>query len=91
MQVFPSPEYMLRLMGSMCAEQDENWSSRRYIAFESMLKLAEPAAPEPAESEPLVGRGSWSLRPRWSSRARAGVRDAMTKASSNGGVPRRTG
>lgn len=57
MQVFPSPEYMLRLMGSMCAEQDEDWSSRRYIAFELMLKLVEPATPEPAESEASSGKG----------------------------------
>lgn len=40
MQVFPGLEYMLRLMGAVCVEQDEDWSSRRYIPLESMLKLA---------------------------------------------------
>ena len=39
-QVFPSPESMLRLVGAVCAEQDEDWSSRRYISPESMLRLA---------------------------------------------------
>lgn len=53
-QVFPSAESMLRLVG---AEQDEDWSSRRYISPESMGKLLEPAAPEPAESEASRRRG----------------------------------
>ena len=57
-QVFPSAESMLRLAGAVCAEQDEDWSSRRYISPESMLKLNEPAAPEPPpESEELRRRG----------------------------------
>lgn len=56
-QVFPSPESMLRLVGAVCAEQDEDWSSRRYISPESMLKLAEPAGPEPVESEASRRRG----------------------------------
>ena len=53
-QVFPSPKSMLRLVG---AEQDEDWSSRRYISPESMLRLAEPAGPEPVESEASRRRG----------------------------------
>ena len=56
-QVFPSPESMLRLVGAVCAEQDEDWSSRRYISPESMERLSEPAAPEPAESEESRRRG----------------------------------
>lgn len=56
-QVFPSAESMLRLVGAVCAEQDEDWSSRRYISPESMLKLDEPAAPEPPESEESRRRG----------------------------------
>ena len=56
-QVFPSPGSMLRLVGAVCAGQDEDWSSRRYISPESMLRLAEPAVPEPAESESSRRRG----------------------------------
>lgn len=41
-QVFPSPESTLCPAGAACAEQDEDWSSRRYISPESMLRLAEP-------------------------------------------------
>lgn len=56
-QVFPGAESMLRLVGAACAEQDEDWSSRRYISPESMGRLSEPAAPEPAESEESRRRG----------------------------------
>ena len=56
-QVYPSPESMLRLVGAVCAEQDEDWSSRRCISPESMLRLAEPAGPEPVESEASRRRG----------------------------------
>ena len=56
-QVFPGAESMLRLVGAVCAEQDEDWSGRRYISPESMLKLDEPAVPEPAESEASRRRG----------------------------------
>lgn len=56
-QVFPSAESMLRLVGAVRAEQDEDWSSRRYISPESMQRLSEPAAPEPAESEESRRRG----------------------------------
>lgn len=56
-QVFPSAESMLRLVGAVCAEQDEDWSSRRYISPESMGRFSEPAAPEPAESEESRRRG----------------------------------
>lgn len=46
-QVFSSAESMLRLMGAICAEQDEGWSSRRYISSESTGRLSESAAPAP--------------------------------------------
>ena len=54
-QVFPSVESVLRLVCAVCAEQDEDWSSRRYISPESMRRLWEPA--EPAESEGSRRRG----------------------------------
>lgn len=44
-------------MGAVCAEQDEDWSNRRYISPESMARLLEPTAPEPAESEAARKRG----------------------------------
>lgn len=56
-QVFPSVESVLRLVGAVCAERDEDWSSRRYISPESMRRLWEPAEPEPAESEGSRRRG----------------------------------
>lgn len=56
-QVFPSVESMLRLVGAACAEQDGDWSSRRYISPESTRRLSEPAEPEPAESEGSPRRG----------------------------------
>ena len=56
-QVFPSAESMLRLVGAVCAEQDEDWSSRRCISPESMGRLSEPAASEPPESEESRGSG----------------------------------
>lgn len=39
------------------AEQDEDRSSRRCISPESVLRLAEPAGPEPVESEASRRRG----------------------------------
>lgn len=56
-QVFPSPELTLRLAGAERAERDEGWSSGRCISPESMLRLAEPAGPEPVESEASRRRG----------------------------------
>lgn len=56
-QVFPNADSMLLPVGAVCAEQDEDWSSRRCISPESMQRLSEPAAPEPAESEESRRRG----------------------------------
>lgn len=56
-QVFPSTESMQHLMGAMRADQDEDRSSRRCISPESMLRLTEPAEPEPVESKASRRRG----------------------------------
>lgn len=56
-QVFPSTESMQHLVGAMRADQDEDRSSRRCISPESMLRLTEPAEPEPAEGEASRRRG----------------------------------
>lgn len=50
-QFFLSAESMLRLVGAVCAEQDEDLSSGRYISPKPMGRLSDPAAPEPPESE----------------------------------------
>lgn len=83
-QVFPSPESMLRLVGAVCAEQDEDWSSRRYISPESMLRLAEPAGPEPVESEASRRRGLMIVETAMEL-AGTGRRDAMMQMDSGGG------
>lgn len=62
-QVFPSPESTLYLAGAVRAGRDEDWSSRRCISPESMLKLAEPAGPEPVESEASRRRGLMIVEP----------------------------
>lgn len=38
-QVFPSAESMIRLVGAVCCELDDEWSSRRYIAGEEMERF----------------------------------------------------
>ena len=41
-QVFPSAESMLCLVGAVCAEQDEDWSSRRGLMIvETAMELAD--------------------------------------------------
>ncbi len=40
-QVFPSPESMIRLVGAVCCEMDEDWSSRKYIAGDAMERFYE--------------------------------------------------
>ena len=86
-QVFPSPESMLRLVGAVCAEQDEDWSSRRYISPESMLRLAEPAGPEPVESEASRRRGLMIIETAMelAGTGGGGRRDAMMQMDSGGG------
>ena len=45
-QVFPSMESMIRLVGAVMAEADEDWSTRRRMA--TMDALEREAPPEPA-------------------------------------------
>ena len=45
-QVFPSMESMIRLVGAVMAEADEDWSTRRCMA--TMDALEREAPPEPA-------------------------------------------
>ncbi len=56
-QVFPSAESMIRLVGAVMAEQDEDWSSRRWIVPESLARLEEPAPAEPETTEESRMRG----------------------------------
>ena len=86
-QVFPSPESMLRLVGAVCAEQDEDWSSRRYISPEFMLRPAEPAGPEPVESEASRRRGLMIVETAMelAGTGGGGRRDAMMQMDSGGG------
>ena len=56
-QVFPSAESMVRLVGAVMAEQDEDWSSRRWIVPESLARLEEPAPAEPETTEESRMRG----------------------------------
>ena len=40
-QVFPSAASLLRLIGAVCAEMDEDWSSRRYMGGEAVSAFYE--------------------------------------------------
>lgn len=42
-QVFPSPASLLRLVGAVCAEMDEDWSVRRYMAGDPIHSFYEEA------------------------------------------------
>jgi len=44
-QVFPSVKSLIRLVGAVCCEIDEDWSSRCYIAPDSLAVLKEEAKP----------------------------------------------
>ncbi|WP_130811220.1 IS256 family transposase [Olsenella sp. Marseille-P4559] len=57
-QVFPSAESMIRPMGAVMAEQDEDWSGRYWIVPESLARLEEPAH---AEREPTGESREWGL------------------------------
>lgn len=52
-QVFPGPEPMLSLMGAGCAEQDEDWPSRRNISSESMRGLGAGSTRACGERDPV--------------------------------------
>lgn len=53
-QVFPSVESMIRLVGTVMAECDEDWSGRHAIA--NMDLLEKPAAPEPGIDREAAAR-----------------------------------
>ncbi|WP_241156605.1 MULTISPECIES: transposase [unclassified Adlercreutzia] len=45
-QVFPSTASLVRLVGTVLAEQDEDWSTRRYFSNPSIAKAFERREPE---------------------------------------------
>ena len=49
-QVFPSTKSLIRLIGAVCCEIDEDWSSRCHIAPDSLAVLKE----DPKPAEPIV-------------------------------------
>lgn len=55
-QVFPSTASMIRLVGAVCAEIDEDWSSRRYMAGDAISGFYEEQ--EVARREALAAKGS---------------------------------
>jgi putative transposase len=46
--IFPHPASLVRLVGALLAEQDDEWATgdRRYFSAESMKKLDEPEGGE---------------------------------------------
>lgn len=57
-QAFPSAESMARLIGAVMAEQDGDWSGRKWIVPES---LARPDEAGPKEPEPTQASGDRAL------------------------------
>lgn len=57
-QVFPSPESMLRLVGAVCAEQDEDWSSRRTSRPSPCSSWPSPRGPSPSRARRRAGGAS---------------------------------
>jgi len=49
--IFPNPKSLLRLVGAILMEQDDEWTvaERRYFSAESMKQLAPPALPDTAQ------------------------------------------
>ena len=50
-QVFPSRKSLIRMLGAVFSEMDEDWSSRRWFTEESIAMAAspsKPAAPAPS-------------------------------------------
>jgi putative transposase len=58
-QVFPSPKSLIRLIGAVCAEIDEDWLARHYMAPESLSELKEDTViPEPAITDEIMERAA---------------------------------
>jgi transposase-like protein len=49
--IFPTPKSVLRLVGAILMEQDDEWTvaERRYFSAESMKQLSSPALPATAQ------------------------------------------
>jgi putative transposase len=49
--IFPDRTSLMRLVGMLLAEQDDEWSvtDRRYFTFESMARIHEPEGGAPKE------------------------------------------
>ena len=45
-QVFPSTDSLIRLVGAVLSEQDEAWMEKRYFTQSSILKVYEPIKPD---------------------------------------------
>lgn len=43
-QVFPSRKSLIRMLGAVFSEMDEDWSSRRWFTEESIAQATNPAA-----------------------------------------------
>nr|WP_270299567.1 transposase [Eggerthella sinensis] len=72
-QVFPSRKSLIRMLGAVFSEMDEDWASRRWFTEESIAlavssaKSAAPARPTTAPPENTPG-ASWKL---WSPTTRS--------------------
>ncbi len=59
-QVFPSTASLIRLVGAVLAEQDEDWSTRRYFNDSSILRAFEQrkSEPEPYDIEEIARKAA---------------------------------